>query len=108
MQRHAPNAVLLDVRLGDDDGFEVCGTLTRARPGLAVLLASDTDYEHSNDALARAGACGFIRKSHPARTPISSSSGRAAEPASARARRSGSRCAPVDVSIASPWRAAGR
>ena len=70
VQRHAPNAVLLDVRLGDDDGFEVCSELTRARPGLAVLLASDTDYEHSNDVLARAGACGFIRKSHLPHTDL--------------------------------------
>ena len=63
VERHAPQGVLLDVRLGQDDGFSVCSTLTRARPGLAVLLASDTDYEHSNDTLAQAGACGFIRKS---------------------------------------------
>jgi len=29
VERHAPQAVLLDVRLGDDDGFELCGLLTR-------------------------------------------------------------------------------
>jgi DNA-binding NarL/FixJ family response regulator len=63
VERHAPQGVLLDVRLGDDDGFSVCSTLTRARPGLAVLLASDTDYEHAHDAVARSGACGFVRKS---------------------------------------------
>src|SRR3954452_14293835 len=37
VERFAPDAVLLDVRLGDDDGFDVCRMLTRARPGLAVL-----------------------------------------------------------------------
>jgi DNA-binding NarL/FixJ family response regulator len=63
VERHAPQAVLLDVRLGDDDGFSVCSRLMRARPGLAVLLASDTDYEHAHDAVARAGARGFVRKS---------------------------------------------
>ena len=63
VERHGPQAVLLDVRLGHDDGFAVCGALTRAHPGLAVLLASDTDYEHSRELLARAGARGFVRKS---------------------------------------------
>ena len=63
VERHAPHAVLLDVRLGSDDGFAVCGALTRAHPGLAVLLASDSDYEHSQELLARAGARGFVRKS---------------------------------------------
>src|SRR5215217_1458751 len=45
VERHAPQAVLLDVRLGDDDGFEVCRRLTRGRPWLAVVLASTAEYE---------------------------------------------------------------
>jgi DNA-binding NarL/FixJ family response regulator len=70
VERHDPEAVLLDVRLGDDDGFAVCGELTRDRPELAVLLVSDTDYEHSHELIARAGARGFVRKSHLARTDL--------------------------------------
>src|SRR4051794_41921996 len=35
VERHAPDAVLLDVHLGDDDGFALCGSLTRSHPGLA-------------------------------------------------------------------------
>ena len=70
VERHAPHAVLLDVRLGDDDGFAVCGALTRQRPGLAVLLASDSDYEHSRELIARSGACGFVRKSRLADTDL--------------------------------------
>ena len=70
VERHAPQAVLLDVRLGDEDGFAVCGALTRARPELAVLLASDGDYEHAAECLARCGASGFVRKSRLAQTDL--------------------------------------
>ena len=63
----SPEGVLLDVRLGDDDGFEVCDALTRAHPGVAVLLASDTDYSHSEDRLRATGAVGFVPKSQLAR-----------------------------------------
>ena len=63
VDHHDPTAVLLDVRLGDDDGFAVCGELTRSHPELAVLLASDGDFEHSSDRVASCGARGFVRKS---------------------------------------------
>jgi two-component system response regulator DevR len=64
VERHAPQAVLLDVRLGDDDGFAVCGELTRAFPELAVLLASanEHEHEHSEELIARCGARGLVRK----------------------------------------------
>ena len=55
-------AVLLDVRLGNDDGFDVCARLTRARPGLAVLLASTGDSEQCHELVASCGVRGFIRK----------------------------------------------
>jgi DNA-binding NarL/FixJ family response regulator len=70
VERHAPEAVLLDVRLGGDDGFAVCGDLTRAHPGLAVLLTSDGAYEHADELIAGCGACGFVRKSRLARTDL--------------------------------------
>jgi DNA-binding NarL/FixJ family response regulator len=63
IDEHDPTAVLLDVRLGDDDGFALCGTLTRDHPDLAVLLASDGDYEHMRDRVSGCGARGFVRKS---------------------------------------------
>jgi DNA-binding NarL/FixJ family response regulator len=63
VERHAPQGVLLDVRLGDDDGFEVCVELIRGRPELAVLLASDADYEHAQELTEGCGARGFVRKS---------------------------------------------
>jgi len=62
VERFAPEAVLLDVRLGDDDGFDVCRKLTRARPGLAVVLTSTTDYDHCDGLVTSSGARGFISK----------------------------------------------
>jgi len=62
VERFAPQAVLLDVRLGDDDGFEVCRTLTRARPGLAVLLASTGEDDEYGELAASSGARGFVSK----------------------------------------------
>ena len=62
VERFAPDAVLLDVRLGDDDGVEVCRTLMRARPGLAVLLTSTVEHDRCDDLVASSGARGFISK----------------------------------------------
>ena len=61
VERHAPQAVLLDIRLGHDDGFAVCGLLRRCRPELAVLLASVDDQDCER--VSRCGARGFVRKS---------------------------------------------
>ena len=62
VERFRPEAVLLDIQLGDDDGFDVCRRLTHARPGLAVLLASTSDYEHWGEHVAASGARGFVSK----------------------------------------------
>ena len=62
VERHEPQAVLLDVRLGHDDGFEVSDLLTRSRPGLAVLLTSTGPREDS-ERVTRCDARGFVPKS---------------------------------------------
>ena len=62
VERHAPEAVLLDVGLGYDDGFDVCRRLTRVWPGLAVLLTSTDDYDECDALVASSGARGFVRK----------------------------------------------
>jgi DNA-binding NarL/FixJ family response regulator len=59
--RLLPDAVLLDVRLGTDDGFAVARVLAGACPGAAVLLAS-CDH-HDPDEVAASGARGFVLKS---------------------------------------------
>jgi two-component system, NarL family, invasion response regulator UvrY len=63
VEHHEPTAVLLDVRLGDDDGFAVCAEITRLWPDVAVLLTSDADYELFNELVASCGARGYVRKS---------------------------------------------
>jgi DNA-binding NarL/FixJ family response regulator len=62
--------VLLDVRLGEDDGFALCGTLTRQHPELAVLIASDGDFDHIDDRVAGCGARGVVRKSRLAQVDL--------------------------------------
>ena len=61
-ERLAPDAVLLDVRLPDESGFEVCAALTEGRPAPAVLLVSASDYGGCG-VLALCGAQGFALKS---------------------------------------------
>jgi DNA-binding NarL/FixJ family response regulator len=62
VERHAADAVLMDVGLRDDDAFAVCRLLTRSRPELAVLLTS-ADGRHDAQRIRRSGARGFVRKS---------------------------------------------
>jgi len=68
--RLEPDAVLLDVRLGEESGHEVARALTRLRPAPAVLLVSVCD---PGDGEARALACGargFVLKGRLAATDL--------------------------------------
>ncbi len=58
----APDAVLLDVCLGEDSGFDVACAMTEARPGLPVLLISSIDYRDCHALLRACGSCGFVLK----------------------------------------------
>jgi DNA-binding NarL/FixJ family response regulator len=62
-ERLAPDAVLLDICLGEDSGFDVAYALTQARPGLAVLLVSSVDYRRCEPLVRKCGARGFVLKS---------------------------------------------
>ena len=62
-ERLAPDAVLLDVCLGEASGFDVACTLTQAHPELAVLLVSSIDYRLCKPLLRDCGARGFMLKS---------------------------------------------
>jgi DNA-binding NarL/FixJ family response regulator len=59
----APDAILMDVRLGDDNGFELARALTRQQPALAVLLVSNSDFRHLDPLIEDCGARGFALKS---------------------------------------------
>jgi DNA-binding NarL/FixJ family response regulator len=56
IERLAPDAVLLDVGLGGESGFDLCTALTRAWPSLAVLLVSNADYAHAGGLVKASGA----------------------------------------------------
>jgi two-component system chemotaxis response regulator CheY len=60
--RVAPEAVLLDVRLGNESGLEVSRALISARPQLAVLLVSAEATTVSPEQLRESGARGFVPK----------------------------------------------
>jgi two-component system KDP operon response regulator KdpE len=63
LQQYEPDAVLLDVCLGVESGFDVARVLTGLRPGLPVLLVSTDDrYEHEAR-VQECGARGFVSKS---------------------------------------------
>ena len=69
---HRPDAMLLDVELGDDDGFAVCEAVTRIRPDLAVILTSvEKIYEDVPERIESCGARGFVRKEHLPRVDFS-------------------------------------
>ena len=59
-ERVAPDAVVLDVRLPDGNGFDVCRALKAANPDLAVLIVS-TDEHHARHA-SDCGAVAFLPK----------------------------------------------
>jgi DNA-binding NarL/FixJ family response regulator len=63
-----PDAVLLDIRLGDESGHEVARALARFDPAPAVLLVSCTDPgdEHARTS----GARGFLLKGRLAVTDL--------------------------------------
>jgi DNA-binding NarL/FixJ family response regulator len=71
VELHEPDAMLLDVRLGEDDGFAVCDAVTRMRPDLAVLLVSVEDYEHLQERIESCGARGFVCKADLASVDLS-------------------------------------
>jgi DNA-binding NarL/FixJ family response regulator len=62
VERLTPDAVLLDIRLGEDDGCDVARRLTRVRPALAVLLVSSDEDRLRAAPLQDTGACGFVSK----------------------------------------------
>jgi DNA-binding NarL/FixJ family response regulator len=70
VDRLEPDAVLLDIDLPDDNGFELAARLTRAQPGLAVLLTS-AEFDHGFYAQAQvSGARGFVPKAQLAQAEL--------------------------------------
>ena len=59
--RHKPDAVVLDVSLRGESGFDVAKRLTREWPNLAVLLVS-VNADASPEVVRACGARGLARK----------------------------------------------
>lgn len=62
---HAPDVVLMDVRMAGADGVEATATLRRAHPGVAVVMLTLQDDEATRERAAAAGAVGFVGKHQP-------------------------------------------
>jgi DNA-binding NarL/FixJ family response regulator len=62
LQREEPDAVLLDVRLGAENGFDVTRALVAARPGLPVILMSTDTAEATPERVRECGARAFVPK----------------------------------------------
>lgn len=59
-----PDAILLDLQLGDDDGLKVARSLKEITPSAAILLVScaDVGEEELGPAMRGVGVCGFLPK----------------------------------------------
>jgi DNA-binding NarL/FixJ family response regulator len=62
LDRVEADVVLLDVRMPGRDGVEICREVTRARPGVHVVMLSMYDDDHLVLGALRAGACGYVLK----------------------------------------------
>lgn len=69
VERLKPDAVLLDVRLSDGSGLDLCAELTRDDAAPAVLLVSGNGYLDSNEAKAR-GARDLVAKTELAHVDL--------------------------------------
>jgi two-component system nitrate/nitrite response regulator NarL len=65
-----PDGVLLDLHLGDTDGFTVVRILRRARAGLSVLLTSSDAAAASSRLAQECGATGFVPKTELVTTDL--------------------------------------
>ena len=66
LARAAPDVLLLDLDLGDEDGIEWLPRLQAAAPRARALILTALRDEGRDEAALRAGACGFVPKDAPA------------------------------------------
>ena len=57
-----PDVAVLDVRLGDGTGIEVCREIRSARPDVACLMLTSFADDHAAIDAAMAGAAGYVLK----------------------------------------------
>jgi DNA-binding NarL/FixJ family response regulator len=66
VDQHQPDLVLLDLRLGTGDGFELLADWSRRLPHLPVLVISQGEEEIYAERALRAGARGYLMKDQAA------------------------------------------
>jgi two-component system nitrate/nitrite response regulator NarL len=59
----SPDLALIDVELGEEDGFALAGELRSRFPAVRVVLISTYDRDEMQDLIAASSAVGFIPKS---------------------------------------------
>jgi len=62
---HAPDVVLMDIRMPRVDGIEATRRIARDHPGTRVLILTTYDHEEYVYETLRAGAAGFLLKTTP-------------------------------------------
>lgn len=80
LRRCVPDAVLLDVCLGEESGFDVARALTGVAPDLAVLLVSADDRYMCRESVRDCGARGFVLKSRLVKVDLGTFWGQAGRP----------------------------
>jgi two-component system chemotaxis response regulator CheY len=71
VDRTAPDAALVDVCLGEDDGFALAWQLAQTRPRLAVLMTSASFDQGFYHRAAESGARGYVPKQELAAADLS-------------------------------------
>jgi DNA-binding NarL/FixJ family response regulator len=71
VERAAPDAALVDVCLGENDGFALARQLIQTRPGLAVLITSASVDQGFHRRAAASGARGYVPKQELAAADLS-------------------------------------
>ncbi|HEX2959922.1 MAG TPA: response regulator [Chitinispirillaceae bacterium] len=61
-ESQCPSVVLLDVRLPDTDGWEVCKKLKKLNPGSAIIFMTAATQAKDRELAKEAGADDFIEK----------------------------------------------
>ena len=65
IREHDPDVAVVDLRMADGDGVQVCRTVTRERLRARVLVVSGYDDQELVHAALAAGASGFVPKDSP-------------------------------------------
>src|SRR4051794_41733626 len=65
-----PDIVVVDMRLPDGDGAELCRSLRERVPGLRCLVLTSYSEQDALDAARRAGAAGLLLHQVPGPAPL--------------------------------------